>query len=101
MTIAMPSITQAIEETFRDESSKVLAALIGKFNDFELAEEVVQEAFIIALEKWQDAGIPPNPGGWIMTTAPIRPSTYCDALIIFRARWQSCRMKPNANRDSP
>ncbi|MEZ4710956.1 MAG: sigma-70 family RNA polymerase sigma factor [Caldilineaceae bacterium] len=58
-----------IDETFRAESGRVLAALIGKFGDFELAEEAMQEAFVAALEHWPLAGIPQNPAAWITTTA--------------------------------
>jgi len=61
-----------IEETFRAASGRVLATLIGTFHDFELAEEVVQEAFIVALERWRHEGIPDNPAAWITTTARNR-----------------------------
>jgi len=37
--------------------------------DIDLAEEAVQEAFVVALQRWPTAGVPPNPGGWIVTTA--------------------------------
>lgn len=58
-----------VEETFRAASGRVLATLIGAYGDFELAEEAVQDAFIIALEHWRHEGIPENPAGWITTTA--------------------------------
>lgn len=58
-----------VEEIFRAASGRVLATLIGAYGDFELAEEVVQEAFIVALERWRHDGIPENPVGWITTTA--------------------------------
>jgi len=43
--------------------------LIRFFRDIDLAEEAVQEAFTVAAERWPAAGVPPNPGGWIVTTA--------------------------------
>jgi RNA polymerase sigma-70 factor, ECF subfamily len=54
---------------FREESGRSLAALIGVFGDIDLAEDAVQAAFAVALGKWPGDGVPPNPGGWITTTA--------------------------------
>jgi RNA polymerase sigma-70 factor (ECF subfamily) len=54
---------------FRQESGRSVATLIGAFGDIDLAEDAVQEAFAIALHKWPRDGVPPNPGGWITTTA--------------------------------
>lgn len=64
-----PHIAQTVDKTFRAESGRVLASLIGAYKDFELAEEVMQEAFLVALEKWPGSGIPDNPAAWITTTA--------------------------------
>ncbi len=61
-----------IDRTFRDESGKAIATLIRLFGDIDLAEEAVQDAFLVATEKWPEAGLPPNPGGWIVTTARNR-----------------------------
>jgi RNA polymerase sigma-70 factor (ECF subfamily) len=58
-----------IEETFRAEFGRVVATLVRLFGDIDLAEEAVQEAFVVALQRWPAAGVPPNPGGWIVTTA--------------------------------
>ncbi len=49
-----------------------MATLIRLLGDFDLAEEVVQEAFVTAMERWPDAGVPDNPGAWILTTARNR-----------------------------
>jgi RNA polymerase sigma-70 factor (ECF subfamily) len=46
-----------------------VATLVRLFGDIDLAEEAVQEAFAVAAERWPRAGVPPNPGGWIVTTA--------------------------------
>jgi RNA polymerase sigma-70 factor (ECF subfamily) len=54
---------------FREEAGRSLAALIGVFGDIDLAEDAVQEAFAVALHRWPRDGLPPNPGGWITTTA--------------------------------
>jgi RNA polymerase sigma-70 factor (ECF subfamily) len=59
----------AVGRIFRAESGRSVAALIRVFGDIDVAEDAVQEAFAIALRKWPDGGLPPNPGGWITTTA--------------------------------
>ena len=59
----------ALERTFRESSGRAVAILVRLFGDIDLAEEAVQEAFAIAAERWPAAGVPPNPGGWIVTTA--------------------------------
>ena len=57
---------------FREESGRSVAALIRVLGDIDLAEDAVQDAFAIALRRWPDQGLPPNPGGWITTTARNR-----------------------------
>jgi RNA polymerase sigma-70 factor (ECF subfamily) len=61
-----------IDRTFREESGQVIATLIRLFGDIDLAEEAVQDAFVVATERWPETGLPPNPGGWIVTTARNR-----------------------------
>ena len=68
----MEHIHSIVEQTFRQESGRVLAALISTLGDFDLAEDVFQDALIIALEKWPRDGVPRNPGAWITTTARNR-----------------------------
>ena len=59
----------AVEEVYRSEWGRIVATLIRLVGDFDLAEEVAQEAFSIALEKWQSEGIPEFPRAWIIQTA--------------------------------
>jgi RNA polymerase sigma-70 factor (ECF subfamily) len=59
----------AVEQTFREDSGRALATLIRLFGDVDVAEEAVQEAFVVATERWPTDGIPPSPAGWIITTA--------------------------------
>jgi RNA polymerase sigma-70 factor (ECF subfamily) len=59
----------AVERAYRESSGRAVATLVRFFGDIDLAEEAVQEAFTVALERWPETGIPGNPGGWIVTTA--------------------------------
>jgi len=61
-----------IGRIFREESGRSVATLIRIFGDIDLAEDAVQGAFALALRKWPVEGLPPNPGGWITTTARNR-----------------------------
>ena len=61
-----------IGRIFREEFGRSVAALIRTFGDIDLAEDAVQEAFAVALRRWPGDGLPPNPGGWITTTARNR-----------------------------
>jgi RNA polymerase sigma-70 factor, ECF subfamily len=54
---------------FREESGRTVATLIRVFGDIDVAEDAVQDAFATAMRKWPGDGLPPNPGGWITTTA--------------------------------
>jgi RNA polymerase sigma-70 factor (ECF subfamily) len=57
---------------FREESGRAVATLIRAIGDFDLAEEAVQEAFVVALERWPHEGTPDNPGAWITQVARNR-----------------------------
>jgi RNA polymerase sigma-70 factor (ECF subfamily) len=61
-----------IDQVFHDEWGRVLASLVGFLGDFDLAEEVTQEAFALAVERWPRDGVPRNPGAWLTTTARNR-----------------------------
>jgi RNA polymerase sigma factor (sigma-70 family) len=58
-----------LERAYREEATRVRATLARRLGDVGLAEELVQDAFVEALEHWQADGVPPNPGGWLTTTA--------------------------------
>jgi RNA polymerase sigma-70 factor, ECF subfamily len=61
-----------IERVFRAEYGRCVATLIRFLGDIDIAEEAVQDAFAVAVAKWPSAGLPPNPGAWITTTARNR-----------------------------
>ncbi len=58
-----------VEHIYREESGRILATLIRLLGSFDLAEEVMQEAFTTALEQWPERGIPDNPRAWLISTA--------------------------------
>ena len=73
MSAETPSGAQrAVDEAFRAERGRVLAALVRRLRDFELAEDVLQEAFEVALERWPREGPPKSPGAWLFTVARNR-----------------------------
>ncbi|QYG93942.1 sigma-70 family RNA polymerase sigma factor [Iamia sp. SCSIO 61187] len=61
-----------LERIFREERGAVVATLIRLLGDIDQAEEAVQEAYVVALRTWPERGVPPNPGGWLVTTARNR-----------------------------
>ncbi len=61
-----------VEQVFREEYGRAVAVLVRRFGDIDVAEEAVQDAFVEALRRWPDSGIPPSPAGWIITTARNR-----------------------------
>jgi RNA polymerase sigma factor (sigma-70 family) len=58
-----------LERVYREEATRIRASLAARLGDVGLAEELVQDAFIEALEHWPHEGVPANPGGWLATTA--------------------------------
>jgi RNA polymerase sigma-70 factor (ECF subfamily) len=71
-TIGRMSAAAQIERSFREEHGRILAALIGQFGDFTLAEDALQDALVNALERWEIDGVPHNPGAWLLTVARRR-----------------------------
>ncbi|MCB9670960.1 MAG: sigma-70 family RNA polymerase sigma factor [Alphaproteobacteria bacterium] len=63
------AIDRALERLVRDASGQVLAILVRITGDLGLAEEVVQEALVVALTRWPTAGVPDDPRAWVITTA--------------------------------
>jgi RNA polymerase sigma-70 factor, ECF subfamily len=61
-----------IERVFREEYGRAVAVLVRAFGDIDLAEEAVQDAFAVAVQRWPSTGLPPSPAGWIVTTARNR-----------------------------
>lgn len=68
----MSDIHRAIEAVWRIESAKLIGALARVVGDVGLAEDLAQDALVIALERWPEIGIPNNPAAWLMATAKHR-----------------------------
>jgi RNA polymerase sigma-70 factor, ECF subfamily len=62
-------VGEVITEVHREQWARVVASLARRFGDLDLAEEMAAEAFATAVERWPLDGVPPNPGGWLTTTA--------------------------------
>jgi RNA polymerase sigma-70 factor, ECF subfamily len=65
-------VSTELEEVFRDEWGRVVAALVSFLRDIELAEDAAQEAFAVAARRWPRDGVPDNPVAWLVTTARNR-----------------------------
>ncbi|GAA4547077.1 RNA polymerase sigma factor [Pseudonocardia xishanensis] len=81
-----------VEAVFREEHGLLLAALVHRFGDLDLAEEVASDAVEAALRTWPRDGVPTRPGAWLMTTARRkaidrlrRDRTYADRLAVLAA----------------
>jgi RNA polymerase sigma-70 factor, ECF subfamily len=68
----MTAAASDIERVFREQHGRAVAVLVRSLGDIDLAEEAVQDAFAEAVRRWPSAGPPPNPAGWIITTARNR-----------------------------
>lgn len=65
-------IRAEIERIYREEYGRVVASLARRFGDLDIAEDMAGEALVTAMERWPADGMPPNPGGWLTTTAANR-----------------------------
>ena len=65
----MSDVGEQIAQAHREEWAWVVASLARRFGDLNIAEEMAAEAFATAVERWPVDGVPPNPGGWLTTTA--------------------------------
>ncbi|WP_407353588.1 RNA polymerase sigma factor [Luteimonas sp. R10] len=67
-----PDVHKTIDAVWRIESPRLIAGLMRMVRDIDLAEELAQDALVVALERWPDSGVPDNPGAWLMATAKHR-----------------------------
>jgi RNA polymerase sigma-70 factor (ECF subfamily) len=98
----------AVEAMFREERGRLLASLARRFGDLDLAEEVASEAIEAALVHWPVDGVPPSPGGWLMTTARRkavdrlrRDRAYAARLAILQVDADRAEPAPAADAGPP
>src|SRR3982074_3816867 len=72
LTNSRATTEAALATVFREEAGRLTGAMVRMIGNFDIAEEVVQDSLLAALEKWPVQGIPENPGAWLMTTARRR-----------------------------
>jgi RNA polymerase sigma-70 factor (ECF subfamily) len=75
-----------LDQVFRDEAGRALATLIRLVGDFDLAEDALQEAFAVALERWPTAGPPSNPRAWLVNVARNKAIDRVRRQIAFRGK---------------
>ena len=98
-------IADAVSRLYREESGRILATLIRLLGDFDLAEEVVQEAFAAALEQWPGDGLPRNPRAWVVQAARhkaidrLRRRTRFAAKVDELAAMQALEEPPGERED--
>ncbi|AZC24983.1 RNA polymerase sigma factor [Pseudomonas sessilinigenes] len=66
------AVRALVEQVYREQSRRILATLIRLLGDFDLAEEALHEAFFVAVERWQDDGIPANPRAWLVSVGRFK-----------------------------
>ncbi|MEU6783319.1 RNA polymerase sigma factor [Nonomuraea angiospora] len=95
-----------VEAVFREERGRLLAALVRRFGDLDLAEEVTSDAIEAALKHWPVEGVPPKPGAWLMTTARRkavdrlrRDQAYAARVAILQVEAERAAPAPPADAD--
>ncbi|QNH76172.1 RNA polymerase sigma factor [Pseudomonas protegens] len=69
---AREALAAQVAQVYREQSRRILATLIRLLGDFDLAEEALHEAFFVAVERWQDAGVPDNPRAWLVSVGRFK-----------------------------
>jgi hypothetical protein len=82
-------LKECVDSLYRTESGRILATLIRLLGDFDLAEDALQEAFVAALKRWPQDGVPANPRAWLVSTGRFKA---IDALRR-RARFDASQAK--------
>ncbi|HXF13843.1 MAG TPA: RNA polymerase sigma factor [Terriglobales bacterium] len=93
MAVTATDIHRTIDAVWRVESSKLIAGLMRIVRDLGVAEDLAQDALVAALEQWPEAGVPDNPGAWLMATAKHR------AIDFFRRNQLLIRKHEELGRD--
>lgn len=89
------------DRVFRTEHGRVVATLVRYFGDIDIAEDAAQEAYLAAVQRWPGSGIPPNPGGWLTTTARNRAIDRLRRESSRESRQAEAAMLTEFDDDSP
>ncbi|HEY9334359.1 MAG TPA: DUF6596 domain-containing protein, partial [Kribbella sp.] len=96
----------SVEAVFREEYGRLLATLVRRFGDLDLAEEVASDALEVALVRWPVDGVPTKPGAWLVTTARRRAvdrlrrdQTYAARLAVLQVEADRADPAPPADAD--
>ncbi|MCA6106636.1 RNA polymerase sigma factor [Bradyrhizobium cenepequi] len=90
-----------IEKIFRDEASRALATLIRLVGDFDLAEDALQEAFAVALERWYAGELPQNPRAWLVNVGRNKAMDRIRRNVVFRGKQQELTHELLLNASAP
>ncbi len=96
-----PEVDARLAAVLRDERSRLTAALVRILGDWEVAEELVQDAAVAALEHWPNDGIPRKPGAWLMTTARRRAVDRLRRRARYRERMELLTREAREMDDAP
>ena len=90
-----------IEQVFRDEAGRALATLIRLVGDFDLAEDALQDAFAVALERWAAGAVPDNPRAWLVNVAKHKAIDRIRRQAVFRGKQQALVHELELNAQAP
>jgi RNA polymerase sigma-70 factor, ECF subfamily len=92
---------RAIEAVFRIESPRLIAGLTRILRDVGQAEELAQDALVVALERWPEAGVPDNPGAWLMATAKRRAIDQLRRRALLERKHEEIGREIESRQESP
>jgi len=90
-----------IDKIFRDEAGRALATLIRLVGDFDLAEDALQDAFAVALERWPACDLPDNPRAWLVNVAKHKAIDRIRRQAVFRGKEQALVHELELNARAP
>ena len=101
MTVGRPAASDALAGIRQEERSRLLAALVSRFGDLELAEDATQDALVAAAETWPRTGVPDRPLAWLMTTATRRAIDRLRRERALTERLARLKVEQEARRSQP
>src|SRR5512146_2501844 len=98
---AADPVREMVDAVYRAESRRVLATLIRLLGDFDVAEEALHDAFVAALERWPETGIPDNPRNWLVSAGRFRAIDHLRRRAAFDERSASIASEWSTSSDDP